>query len=284
MVMIQSLRFEPFGQCQRFEPREQQSSEEQHTHIHLHLHLHLSFRLRPGRFWSLGVNRLTTIFAALTIATTMAFVLMVLSGWDPPLSSSSAAHLILTGFALAWGAAVLGGLPLLVSTWRRSPRARLPLVVPSLALLLLVIIAQINPLSSAILAVLSLTPLGSKLGLILLVFVAYPLFSTIMFNRAFRQAQPSPTALRFGSLLSFVVVGGLVLLLLGGLLYYLSQVPYGALWSSLLPPLLGMCVAVLVALCALFWQPRWHRRTQAWPKDASPSDVDASGGVGGYRS
>jgi hypothetical protein len=50
-MMIHALRYEPRGQHQRFEPREQQRGkrEEQDRHIHLHFHLNLTFRASQGR-------------------------------------------------------------------------------------------------------------------------------------------------------------------------------------------------------------------------------------------
>ncbi len=71
--MIQALRFEPFGQRQRFEPREQQNSEEQHKHIHLHLHLHLGRRMHPASPFTVAC--LTTAFAAFIGALSMALTL-----------------------------------------------------------------------------------------------------------------------------------------------------------------------------------------------------------------
>lgn len=71
---------------------------------------------------------------------------------------------------------------------------------------------------------------------------------------------------------SFVVVGGMVLALLGGLLWYLSDLLGGGLPSIVLPPV--MCAAVIVALCTLLES---RKSTQAHPKDASPSEVDSPG-------
>ena len=159
------------------------------------------------------------IFTALAGATTM-------SAWfawlvdEPPSPSTPlytlATHLILAGLALAWGAVVLGGLPLLVSAWRRSPRVRFLLVVPFIALL--IILTQINPLADVLLVLLSQAPLGRYIVPTVLVLFVYPLISAIVLDRPFTR-QTISTALRFGSLLSFVVVGAMVLLLLGGFLF-----------------------------------------------------------------
>ena len=283
--MIHALRYEPQGQRQRFEPHGEPRGDRWHKHIHLHLHLHLSFPMRQVRFSPLSVNRMLRIFTALAGATTM-------SAWfawlvdEPPSPSTPlytlATHLILAGLALAWGAVVLGGLPLLVSAWRRSPRVRFLLVVPFIALL--IILTQINPLADVLLVLLSQAPLGRYIVPTVLVLFVYPLISAIVLNRAFHQAELSSTALRFGSLLSFVVVGAMVLLLLGGFLFCLSLVLIAVVaWPALLPPLLGMCLAVLVAIHALFWRPRSRERAQARPKDDLPSDFDSSQGPRGYR-
>jgi hypothetical protein len=44
--MIHRLRYEPQGQYQRFEPREQWHNEFGSRQIHLHLHLHLNLGRR----------------------------------------------------------------------------------------------------------------------------------------------------------------------------------------------------------------------------------------------
>jgi hypothetical protein len=266
--MIHALRYEPQGQRQRFGPHDEPSGDRWHKHIHVHLHLHLSFPMRQGQFSPLSVNRMLRIFVALAGATTMA-------AWFAWPLYTLATHLIFASLALAWGAVVLGGLPLLVSAWRRSPRVRFLLVVPFIALL--IILTQINPLADTLLVLLSLTRLGPYIGPTVLVLFVYPLISAIVLNRAFHRVELSSTALRFGSLLSFVVVGAMVLLLLGGFLFCLSLAPIAAVaWPALLPPLLGMCLAVLVAMHALFWRPRSRSHAKARPKDVSPSEVDSS--------
>ena len=268
--MIHALRYEPQGQRQRFDPHGEPGGGRWHKHIHLHLHLHLSFPMGQGRFSPLSVNRMLRIFVALAGATTMA-------AWFAWPLYTLATHLILASLALAWGAVVLGGLPLLVSAWRRSPRVRFLLVVPFIAFL--IILTQINPLADTLLVLLRLARQGpyTYIGPTVLVLFVYPLISAIVLNRAFHRVELSSTALRFASLLSFVVVGAMVLFLLGWFLFCLSRVPIAAVaWPVWLPPSLGMCLAVLVAIHALFWRPRSRSHAKARPKDVSPSEVDSS--------
>jgi hypothetical protein len=279
--MIHALRYEPQGQRQRFEPHDEPRGDRWHKHMHLHL----SFPMRQGRFSPLSVKRLLQIFEALVGATaTVAWLTdsLPMSPAPSTLLNTSASHLIFASLVLAWGAVVLGGLPLLVSAWRRSLRVRfllvlpLILVLPFIAPLTIPIILLVNRLAFEILLLLGLTPWGPSLGPSLLVLFVYPLISAIVLNRAFHRVELSSTALRFGSLLSFVVVGAMVLLLLGEFLFCLSFV-LAALtpWSAWLLPLFGMCLAVLVAVHALLWRPRSRERAQARPRDASPSDFDS---------
>ncbi len=96
-------------------------------------------------------------------------------------------------------------------------------------------------------------------------------FFAMGLNRAFRRAEIADTWLRFGSLLGFVAVGAMVLMMVGGFLWLLSLVlgtPTNPSYS-LLPFFLGMCVAVLVAVHALFSRPskiastRFSRQSRA---------------------
>jgi len=292
--MIQALRYEPRGQHQRFEPREQQSSEpeQRHIHLHLNLHLHLSFprlylrfRALRRRFLPLSVTGMLRIFAALAGATSLAFWVVWMAD-DTRISTllyTLASNIITAGLVLAWGAATLGGLPLLISAWRNSPRVRFLLILPFiLPLIWLSFLIVVNLWSSTILEIFNQLP-PDGIGALLLNLLAFPLIGAILFHRAFRQAEIAETTLRFAGKLSIIVVGDLVLLLLGGFLFCLSLVQIGTSWSDLLPPLLGMCLTVLVAVSALIFRPRLHEHAQARPKDASPSDFGSSEEPRGYR-
>ena len=119
--MINALRYEPQGQRQRFESREQQV---QDTHIHLHVHLHFTFRARQERSTHPAAMRIASICAALVAATIMhlgvyLFALFVHDGPLYPLLTWGhlAWAIVFAGLALAW---VCGGFPLLVSAWRAS--------------------------------------------------------------------------------------------------------------------------------------------------------------------
>src|SRR6266487_4594650 len=266
-VMTHALRYEPQGQRQHFEPREQD------RHLHLHFHLHLKFRAREWRFSPLSAIRLTRIFAALVGATYLALFLNF-AGMDSPNPGtwalySIAGQIIYAVLVLTWGAAALGGLPLLVSAWLRTPRLRFLLVFAFLLLLLI-------PLGPHF-------PFPPQLRPIVWFFFAFilaPLISTSLLVRALRQAAIADRWLRFASRFSFIVVGTIVLLLLAGFLLCLAVLqgaPMTLTSPWLLPSLLGMCIAVLVAVSALLGRPRSRESTQARPKDASPSDVDSSG-------
>lgn len=266
--MIHALRSE--GPGQRFEPHEWQSREGQDKHIHLHFHVHLSFRAHQGRFSHLSVTRMMRILAALFGATLIAMWFWGVVDDTHPISwlLPITGHLILTSLCFAWGAMVLGGIPLLFSGWRSKPHVRFGLFIS----LILLILTFFQPLLTVPLPV---------------------LLSFLGFSRAFEKGEIAGTWLRFASRLSFVAVGAMVLALLGGFLWCLSlmlvmpmmhvlgQDRYS--WSVLLPLLLGMCLAVIVAVHALFSRPRLREGTQARPKDTSPSDFDSSQEPHGYR-
>lgn len=78
--------------------------------------------------------------------------------------------------------------------------------------------------------------------------------------------------------LSFVVVSGMVLALLGEILWYLFAMLGGGLLLFAVPPVIF--AAVFVAIYT-FLESR--KSTQARPKDASTSDVDPSQEPRGYR-
>lgn len=138
--MIQAVRYEPHGQRQRFEPREQHDYEGEQRHLHLHLHLHLGARrAHARRFWQPTAARVTTLFAAFIGALSMALSFIFLPGspfsFDGPPIAPLAGTLMLIGALLGLGAVLLGGLPLAISAWRSNPRSRLLLLAPVLAIL-----------------------------------------------------------------------------------------------------------------------------------------------------
>jgi hypothetical protein len=126
-----------------------------------------------------------------------------------------------------------------------------------------------------------------------LLFYGIPLVSTIAIVRAIRRAKLSDKWLRFTTIPSLLVVGGMLLMISGMLLwagtvlFFLPSVfpqilalltlPY----NSWLLQFIGMLIALVVMLRALFL--RSHARAEARPKDASPSEVDSEHLPRGYR-
>ena len=145
--MFHALRYEPRGQRQRFEPREQQGSEAGQRHIHLHLNLHVHLTLgarRARRLWQPTAARVTTIFAAFIGALAMALSFTVMSATSFPFIGPHielAGNIMAIGALLGSGAVLLGGLPLVVETWRASPRSRLLLITPLLSILTVLALA-----------------------------------------------------------------------------------------------------------------------------------------------
>lgn len=159
------------------------------------------------------------------------------------------------------------------SSARLGERARVSaggLVLP-LALLLLIVLltAGYNWLGTPpppFLTQLALIPFGG-------VLVAHPVITALLLGRASREAhvlgQQAPTYRKFG----FVAVAGMVLLLLGGLLFNVSILLSGGIWPNLFLP--GTCIGVIIALRMGVQLFRSRVNTQAHPKDASPSDLDS---------
>lgn len=118
---------------------------------------------------------------------------------------------------------------------------------------------------------------------ILLFLCAYPLASMIAFKWANRQAPIADNWLRFIKWLSFIVVGGMTLLLLGVLLWCCSYMLVVPGWFQQTSPfLLGTCLAFIVAVHTLVSRPRSRDHAQARPHDDSPSNVDSSQEPRGY--
>src|SRR5258708_39835755 len=139
--MIHAVHGEPQSQRQRFEPREQQGNDLERRQVDLLLSLHLRLNLGvPRRRTSRSiVARVTTIFAAF-----MGALALALSPYwtqahgiqTPPMLDALfglAGHLVLAVALLGVGAVLLGGIPLVISAWRTSPRSRFLFLLPILA-------------------------------------------------------------------------------------------------------------------------------------------------------
>jgi hypothetical protein len=268
--MINALRYEPRGHRQRFEPREQQRDEqqEQDRHLHLHFHLNLTFRAQKAHSIHPNAMRITRIFSDLLAATVMPlgifiFNLLIHDGPpDPLLSLWNLAFLILcSGLALAWG---FGFLPLLVSAFRASPSGRLSLL-GQLVLRLFIGIACLFLLGMRF-------PLVTRLAFLpfVLLLVAHPLITALFFMRVSREARALREMTPAHTRLSFVLMSGMGITLLGGLLLNLSVVlgllPFVWRFAPFLP---AMGAAVIVAIYTLFQS---RKSAKPRPKDASPSD------------
>ena len=277
--MINALRYEPQGQRQRFDPREQQGSEGEEKHIHLHLHLNLTFRAHQEHSTHPNAMRITRIFSDLLTATVMPlgifiFNLLIHDGpSDPLLSLGNLAFLILcSGLALAWGC---GCLPLLVSAFRASPSGRLSLLVP-LVLRFFIGLAFLFLLGMRF-------PLVTMLAFVpfVLLLVAHPLITALFFMRVSREARALREMTPAHTRLSFALVSGMGIALLGGLLLNLSAVlgslPFVWQFAPFLP---AMGAAVIVAIYTLFQS---RKSAEPRPKDASPSDVDSEHSPRGYQ-
>lgn len=261
--MINALHYEPYGQRQRFEPREQHD-----RHIHLHIHLNLTLRAREPRVTHPNALRIASICAALVAATMMhlgVFIFVLLIHDGPPDPQLTWGHLawaiVFAGLALAWG---FGGLPLLVSAWRVSSyRVRLFLLGLHLSIPVCLQLGSWFPY-----ALLMLFIVHSFVAALLLVWVSHEV-------GALRQSASTRT------MSSFIVVSGMALTLLGGFLLDLSfgigGVPFVL---AILPLSIGTAViAVIDAIRTLFGS---ALNRQAHPKDASPSEMDSEDLPRGY--
>lgn len=274
--MIHSLRYEPQGQRQRFEPREQQHNEFGSRQIHLHLHLHLNLGQRLYRSSQTTIGRLTVLFAAFIGALSMALTLYLqvsvrLISTQAPLFSW-ASNLILIGALLGLGAVLLGGLPLVISAWRSRPRSRFLFLVPFLALGLMFAVLGFGMYIHHI-----PDPADTLLAVPLYVF---PFVSTLTIIRALRQATIPGKWQRFANRLSPLVVLGMLLMLVGALLWGFALALFDPDWFFALLPLLtipwnswllialGMLIAFLIAVFAFFSPLRGRSRPA--PHQESP--------------
>lgn len=284
-MLIHALCYEPRGQRQRFEPREQQSHEvrNRHLHLHLNLHLHLDLSVRLRRVSPTAVARVTTIFAAFLGALSMALSLYLqqaTSNLQQAPLFTLAGNIIQGGAWLGLIAVLLGGIPLVVAAWRSTPRSRNLLLGGLCAPWLIIFLLLLNMMAH----------LGPTFGNILfpLLFYGGPLLSTIAITRALRQAEIADKWLRFATHLSRLVVLGMVLMLVGVVLWGFALALFAPGWFAVLLPLLAfpwdswLLIAVVVALWASFRQVH-PPASQPRPKDASPFDVDSSQEPRGYR-
>lgn len=283
--MMQSLRYEPFGQRQQFEPREQQGRERagEQKHIHLHLHLHLGLGARVRHASRPTIARVTGVFAAFMGAFSMVLTLNYqLSARNIPTQISlfnMAGNLITGGALFALVIVLLGGIPLVVSAWRSTPRSRFLLCVPLLTfglaiLYLFILVPFVQQMTHYTL----FNNLGHTLTnfMIALPFYGVPIISTIALNRAMRRATLPDEWLRFADMLSRLVVLGIVMMLTGVLLWGFALALFAPGWFAVLHPLLdfpwnswlliflGMLIATIAALWALFSQ---TSASQPQPRD-----------------
>lgn len=172
--------------------------------------------------------------------------------------------LFLVGLAIAGG---LGCLPLLIANPRATPRVGILLLVLFLIMpLLLPSLVLVFPLG--ILQILSSL-------LLWLLLYGHPLISALLLAYVSREARALIPTATTHSKLSFVVVGGMALMLLGGLLLNLFAMLGSGPPPQLLLFLPAMCGAVLIAMYSLFGLFRQRKNMRAHPKDASPFDVDS---------
>lgn len=277
--MNHALRYE--GQHQRFEAREQQGSTMKHRHFHLHLHLHLNTRMRHSS--QTTVARLTRIFSAFMLALSMAlsFIILTFSGYTfigPRINL--ALNALTIGSLVGFGAVLIAGIPLMVAAARSSPRSRFLFALPcyTLAAALTIVLILVNASHR------TAGPFAPFLWA--LFFYGMPIITTIALNRGIRQAVIPDKWLRFAAILSRVVILGIVLMVGSMTLWgatvaiFLPQVFPQLLslltfpWNSWLLQLIGMLIALVVAVHALFSQVAASHKPR--PHDESPHDISSS--------
>jgi len=163
--------------------------------------------------------------------------------------------------ALAWCA--VGAL--LSQIWRAHPRGRLDLVLPLVPLLLIPLVgAALEQFGPVFVQLLFAIPF-------LVVLFAHPLLTALLLGRVSREAHAlgeiAPTCRKLG----FVVVAGMVLVLLGGLLWNLLFMLSGGLSQLIFLPAIPLAFLVAIVTSVRLFGSRG--RMQASPKDASPFDT-----------
>jgi len=270
--MIHVLRYEPFGQRQQFESREQRRPRRrEQKHIHLHLHLHLGLGARTRQFSQPSVARVTRMFAAFMGALSMALTLNdQVSVRDIPTQMplfTLAGNLILGGALFALVIVLLGGIPLVISAWRSTPRSRFLLLVPLLTFVLVIVYYILYVIFFFFVQLMTdgALTLGHTFNNFVdaLPFYGFPIISTIAINRAMRRATLPDKWLRFADMLSRLVVLGILLMFTGVLLWGFALALFAPGWFAVLLPLvdfpwnswllifLGMFIALIAALWAL---------------------------------
>jgi drug/metabolite transporter (DMT)-like permease len=232
------------------------------------------------------IARVTTIFAAFmgALALALAPVWTQAQGTQTPPALEAlfgqAGYLVIAGALLGLGAVLLGGIPLVVSVWRTSPRSRSLLFIP--------IFVSLSIIACALLSVLMVALGFPRPPLILPVLLFYggTIVSTIAINRAIRQAKVADRWLRLANHLSRLVVLGMVLMLAGVVLWGIALVLVVSGWPAALALWLlrasGIFLAVMVALWASIFRVQ-PPASQPRPHDASPAEGDSSGERWGYR-
>ena len=266
--MIQALRYGPQGQRQRFDPQEQQNSKQQDRHIHLHIHLNLTFRAHQSHASHPNVIGLRRIFAALLAATVMPlgiFLFAVLTADGSPLTMGwnllwvSSCLIVVAGLALAWWAVGV----LFSQVWRAHPRERLHLVLPLFLVLLIPLSAVLEQFGPIYVKLLFAIPLA-------VVLIAHPLLTALLLGLVNRESRTFQESVPAHRKLGFVLMAGMVLVLLGGLLWNLFFMLGGGNTQLIFLP--AIPIAVIVAIHTFVGIFRSSGRMSAHPKDASSFD------------
>lgn len=290
--MIHFVHYEPQGQRQRFEPQERQSNLEQnqmYLHFSLDFRLNLDRRLRRARHTlHTPLARVTTIFAAFMGALVLAlspYWIQARSTFTLPAFVTLfnlSGYLIIAGALLGVGATLLGGVPLVVSAWRTNARSRLLFLVPILASLPTIACS----LLSVFIMLLNNQPPSFFPLLPVLLFYGGTAVSVGAIIRAIRQASIADRWLRLANQLGWLVVGGIVLIFIGVVLWGVALVLVVPGWFAVLIPrlplLCGMFLAVMVALWACFWRVL-PRASQPRPHEVSSSENASSEELRGDR-
>jgi hypothetical protein len=108
----------------------------------------------------------------------------------------------------------------------------------------------------------------------LLILITNPLITALLLMWVSREARTLHQQPPMNSKLGLVVVGGMALMVLGGILFNIQAMLGGGI--SPLIYLSVICIAVIVAIRALFELYRSRGSTQARPKDATPFDIGSS--------
>lgn len=179
---------------------------------------------------------------------------------------------------------LLAELLLLAALWRPTWRRRFTFMLLSLFVLTMPL-AYFLPYS--IQHIFMSQWFSGNVGTAILTFFFYsiPLVSTIAIVRAIRQAKLSDRVLRFTTIPSLLVALGMFLMIAGMLiwagtvLFFLPEIfprilglltlPY----NSWLLQFIGMLIALIVILRAIFWRPRGRGKAQPHTHDDSPSDM-----------